>query len=174
MSTEFLCIIPANPRFVPTTEVREAALAAFRKMVPQAESVDAAVHREICFVDSGMRFELVLCPLCESELDQIWWGDAMNTAERNAFENLAIKLPCCDASSTLNNLHYKMPAGFARFILQAREPKLNRYLTVDKLQALESMLGTPLKQIWAQHKKLGKEQVRVYRAMASKVASGRR
>jgi hypothetical protein len=174
MSTEYLCIIPTNPTHVPTTEAREAALAAFRKMLPQAASVDAVVHKEIRFIDAGIRFELVSCPLCGSELDQIWWGDAMNTAEENAFKNLSLKLPCCDGSSTLNNLHYKMPAGFARFLLHAREPKAGRYLTVDKLQALESLLGTPLKQIWAQHKKQGEDQVRVYRAASSGGASGRR
>lgn len=172
MSTEYLCIIPVDPDYVPTAELREAGLAAFKKMLPSAESVEAIVHREIRFVDSGMRFELVACPICGSELDQIWWGDAMNTAEGKAFKNLSVKLPCCDAPSTLDSLHYKMPAGFARFLLQACEPKPGRYLTVDKLQALESLLDTPLKQIWAQRKKQRKDQVRDFRAAG--VGSGRR
>jgi hypothetical protein len=88
-------------------------------MLPTAESVDAVVHNEIRFIDPGMRFELVVCPFCESELDQIWWGDMMIEAEGSGFEDLNGKLPCCDASSTLNNLHYKMPAGFARERTQA-------------------------------------------------------
>jgi hypothetical protein len=166
MNTEYLCIIPANPQYVPTVDGQESALAAFTKMLPMAESVDVVVHKEIRFIDAGMKFELVSCPLCESELDQIWWGDAMNTAQRSSFEKLDIRLPCCDAPSTLNNLNYKMPSGFARFLLQAREPKLGRYLTVDKLQALESILGTPLKQIWAQHRNREQDQVRVYRSTA--------
>lgn len=174
MSTEFLSIISTSPKYVPTADIREVALAAFKKMLPMAESVDVVEHNEICFVDSGMQFELVVCPLCESELDQIWWGDAMNTAETNNFENMTINLPCCNAANTLDNLHYKMPAGFARFLLQAREPKLGKYLAVDKLQVLESILGTPIKQIWAQHKKQGNEQVHVYRPKTSKDASGRR
>jgi hypothetical protein len=172
MTIEFLCIIPVNPKYVPTADGRESSLAAFTKMLPMAESVDAVVHKEIRFIDAGMKFELVLCPLCGSELDQIWWGDAMNTAQRSSFENLAVKLPCCDAPSTLNNLNYKMPSGFARFLLQAREPKLGRYLTVDKLQTLESILGTTLKQIWAQHRNREQDQVRVYRTAAA--GSGRR
>lgn len=174
MNTEFLCIIPVNPTYVPTADVRETALTAFTKMLPMAESVDAVVHKEIRFIDAGMKFELVLCPLCDSELDQIWWGDAMNTAQRSAFEKLAIRLPCCDTPSTLNNLTYRMPSGFARFLLEAREPKLGRYLTVDKLQTLESILGTPLKQIWSLHRKREQDQVRTYRAAASRAGSGYR
>lgn len=167
MSTEFLCIIPVDPKYVPNTHGQESALAAFTKMLPMAESVDAVVHKEIRFIDAGMRFEMVSCPLCGSELDQIWWGDAMDAAQRNAFENLAVRLPCCDAASTLDNLTYRMPSGFARFSLQAREPKLGRYLTVDKLQTLESILGTPLKQIWSQHKKRGHDEIRTYRRAAA-------
>jgi hypothetical protein len=166
MSTEFLCIIPVNPKHVPDSDKRESALTAFTKLLPMAESVEAVVHKEIRFIDAGMKFELVLCPFCDCELDQIWWGDAMNTAQRSSFENLSVSLPCCDAPSTLNNLNYKMPSGFARFLLQAREPKLGRYLAADKLQALESILDTPLKQIWAHHRKREQDQVRIYRAAA--------
>jgi hypothetical protein len=167
MSTEFLCIIPVDPKYVPTADGQESALAAFTKMLPMAESVDVVVHQEIRFIDAGMRFEMVSCPFCDSELDQIWWGDAMDAAQRNAFKNLAVRLPCCDAAGTLNNLIYRMPSGFARFLLQAREPKLGRYLTVDKLQTLESILGTPLKQIWSQHKKRGQDEIRTFRRTAA-------
>lgn len=172
MSTEFLCIISADPAYVPTADRRESALAAFTKMLPMAESVEAVVHEDIRFIDAGMRFEAVSCPLCNSDLDQIWWGDAMNAAQRSAFTNLAVTLPCCDAASTLNDLTYKMPSGFSRFLLQAREPKLGRYLTVDKLQALESITGTTLKQIWAQHRNREQDQASVYRAVAA--GAGRR
>jgi hypothetical protein len=174
MNTEFLCIIPVDPKYVPTADGRESALAAFTKMLPMADSVDAIEHKEIRFIDAGMKFELVLCPFCDSELDQIWWGDAMSTAQRSAFENLAVRLPCCDLPSTLNNLNYKMPSGFARFLLQAREPKLGRYLTVDGLQTLESILDTPLKQIWAQHRNREHDQARKYRSEAHVAGSGRR
>lgn len=170
MSSEFLSIIPVDPRYVPTADVQESAVAAFARMLPMAESIDAVMHREICFIDAGMKFETVSCPLCGCELDPVWWSDAMDAAQQNAFENLEVTLPCCDSASTLNNLTYRMPSGFARFALQAREPKLGRYLTVDKLQALESILGTPLKQIWSQHRKRGNGEVRTGRRA---VGSGR-
>lgn len=164
MTIEFLSVIPADPNYVPPPEKRKAALAALERMLPRAEAVDAVLHGEIRFIDSGALFETILCPLCGSELDHIWWGDAMSNAEMNGFKNLSVRLPCCDAAGRLDNLNYKMPAGFARFLLQAREPGPGRYLTVDRLQALESILGTPLKQIWSQYRKRDKEEVRVYRA----------
>ncbi len=172
MSTEFLCIISTDPSFVPAIDAQKAALAAFRKMLPMAEVVDVIEFKEIRFIDPGMRFEFVSCPLCESELDQIWWGDAMCAAERTGFRNLSVTLPCCDAPSTLNDLIYKMPAGFARFLLQAREPKLGRYLTVDKLQALESIVGTQLQQIWIQRKDNEDELDLAYTSTARAVAAG--
>lgn len=169
MSTEFLCITSTDPSFVPTIDTREAAVAAFRKMLPTAGAVDAIYFREIRFIDPGMRFELVSCPLCESELDQIWWGDAMCIAEKSGFRNLSVMLPCCDAPSTLNNLIYKMPAGFARFLLRASDSKLGRYLTVDKLQALEAILGTQLQQIWTQQKDNENE---MYQEFTPKITAG--
>src|SRR5512137_3036590 len=102
MSIECLCVIPVNPKCVPAADSRAAALAALKEMLPAAESVDVLVHKDVRFIESGVQFELISCPLCKTELDQIWWGDAMNAAHKTGFEDLRIKLPCCDASSTLN------------------------------------------------------------------------
>jgi hypothetical protein len=152
MSTECLYVIPASPKFVPTANVCELALEAFKDMLPGAESVDVVVHTDISFIDSGVRFEQVLCYFCGAELDQIWWGDAMNAAHKTAFNDLRVQLPCCDAASTLNDLHYKMPSGFARFLLKAQGGRLGTQLPVDKMRGLETILNTPLKQIWAQYR----------------------
>lgn len=173
MSTEFLYVVPADPGYVPTVDSRKIALSAFRAMLPQAESVDAVLNDRVRFIDPGMRFETVECHRCGMELDPIWWGDAMTDAEGKGFENLSVRLPCCDASASLNDLRYRMPAGFARFSLEARKPGPGRYLTVDRLQSLEKILGTPLKQIWAEIKARGTEQVRVGRAPVPRAASGR-
>ncbi|HTP66385.1 MAG TPA: hypothetical protein VMJ66_13415 [Geobacteraceae bacterium] len=162
MPIEFLSVIPVTPGFVPAAASREVALEAFREMLPGAASVDVVVHEEISFIDSGVRFEKISCPICSMELDQIWWGDAMNTAGKRCFKDLKVQLPCCDAMSTLNDLNYRMPSGFARFLLKAREPKAGQHLAVDKMGALENILGTPLKQIWAHYKEFEQGQVRVH------------
>lgn len=173
MSFECLCVIPTNPKFVPATDKREVALEAFREMLPAADAVDCVVHNEISFIDSGVRFETVSCPFCETELDQIWWGDAMNAAGRRGFNDLAVQLPCCDAMGTLNDLHYRMPSGFARFLLKAREPNAGQLFPADKMHALENILDTPLKQIWADYKEFDRGQVRVYSRIGA-AGTGRR
>ena len=152
MSTECLYVIPASPKYVPTANVRELALEAFKEMLPGAESVDIVVHTDISFIDSGVRLEQVSCNFCGAELDQIWWGDAMNAAYKTAFNDLKVRLPCCDVTSTLNDLHYKMPSGFARFLLKAQGGRLGTQLPVDKMRGLETILNSPLKQIWAQYR----------------------
>jgi hypothetical protein len=151
---------------VPAADKREVALEAFREMLPGAFSVDAVVHEEISFIDSGVRFEKVSCPFCGIELDQIWWGDAMNVASKRGFAELAVQLPCCDAMSTLNDLQYQMPSGFARFLLKAREPKAGQLFAADNMHALEDILDTPLKQVWASYKEFEQGQVRVHSRMA--------
>jgi hypothetical protein len=162
MPTEYLYVIPASPKYVPTADVRELALEAFKDMLPGADSVDAVVQKEVSFIDSGVRFEQVSCHFCGSALDQIWWGDAMNAAHKTAFNDLKVQLPCCDATSNLNDLHYKMPSGFARFHLKARWGKLGQQLPVDKMRGLETILDTPLKQIWAQYREVEEGQVRIH------------
>jgi hypothetical protein len=162
MLTEYLYVIPSSPKYVPTEDLHEHALEALKVMLPRAEAVDVVVHEEISFIDSGIRFEQVLCNFCAAELDQIWWGDAMNMAHKSAFNDLKVQLPCCDAKSNLNDLHYKMPSGFARFLLKAQGGKLGQYLPVEKMRSLETILNTPLKQIWAQCRELEEGQVRIY------------
>ncbi|HEX9024025.1 MAG TPA: hypothetical protein VF799_09315 [Geobacteraceae bacterium] len=174
MPIECLCVIPANPRYVPAVDKREAALEAFREMFPKADGVDVVVHDEISFIDSGVGFEKVSCPVCNIELDQIWWGDAMNAASQGRFNDLKIQLPCCDAMSALNELDYRMPSGFARFLLKAREPKAGQRLAPDKLHALESILDTPLREIWGRYKEFGQGQVRVYSRAGARTAPGMR
>jgi hypothetical protein len=46
----------------------------------------------------------------------------MDASYRSAFEDLAVRTPCCHTDTTLNELDYDWPAGFARFVLEARNP----------------------------------------------------
>ncbi len=173
MTKEYFYVIPASPKYVPTADVRELALQAFKGMLRGAESVDAVVHKEVSFIDSGVRFDQVACPFCGAELDQIWWGDAMNAAYQTAFNDLKVQLPCCDATSNLNDLDYRMPSGFARFQLTAQWGELGQQLPVDKMRGLETILNTPLKQIWAQYREVDEGQVRVYSKMEKRGVTGR-
>ena len=55
--------------------------------------------------------------------------------------------PCCGAATSLHDLDYDWPAGFARFVLQAREPALAGWLDDAAVARLEKALGTRVRQI---------------------------
>ena len=50
----------------------------------------------------------------------------MDRAYRSGFRQLAVILPCCGRSCSLNDSIYDWPMGFARYILEAEDPGISR------------------------------------------------
>lgn len=155
MSTIYLRLIPQSPTFVPTPHARWQAKELFERMIDGADELDATVTEDVQFVDAGGNLHLIACPKCGHNLDD-WWTEAATAAYENRFRDLNVELPCCGATCSLNDLHYELPVGFARFVLEARDPHMliglqpkKRDLTPDDLQLLEQTLGCPLRRIWA-------------------------
>jgi hypothetical protein len=71
----------------------------------------------------------------------------MDTAGASEFKNLSITTPCCGHSTTLNDLNYVWPAGFARFVLEVRSPNIKQ-TTPEQDQTLSEALGLELRKIW--------------------------
>lgn len=67
--------------------------------------------------------------------------------EETRFADLAAILPCCGRLSSLNDLQYDWPAGFARFQLRVRDP--GKDIDEAMLQELERILACSLKKVWA-------------------------
>ena len=79
-----------------------------------------------------------------------WWGQEMDRVYQvNGFQDLNILLPCCQRTSSLNDLIYDWPAGFARFLLEARSPEGD--LTHEQIALFESLLGCSIRKIWAHY-----------------------
>jgi hypothetical protein len=146
MSNSWLRIIPRDPMYVPPAAVREQACVVLKSLLPEAENVQAIVHDGIVFIDPGGNFEDVRCPLCESCLGTDWWQEAMGASARMASPTLAVVVPCCRSRTSLNELDYRWPAGFARFVLEAREPA-SGFLDAGAVVQLEAVLGRPVRQI---------------------------
>ena len=72
----------------------------------------------------------------------------MDLSRLKSFRNLKITTPCCRAPSTLNDLDYEWPAGFARFVLEASNPNVSE-LPGQQVRALSRILGCKLRQIWS-------------------------
>ncbi|MDY7041417.1 MAG: hypothetical protein SVX38_11190, partial [Chloroflexota bacterium] len=134
---------------VPGAAVIHRAYDLLSNYLPGSDEIDYEVTETIRFIDQGENWERVLCPVCGTELDTIWWQEAMDTAYQLGFTDLLVNLPCCSAVSSLNDLQYEWPAGFARFTLEARNPGTD--LNDDELKLLEQVLGCKLRKIWAHY-----------------------
>jgi hypothetical protein len=149
MSDNYLRLIPVSPYYIPNATSSEEAQRLFTSFVPHADEVRVSITNEIEFIDQGSNWEQVICPRCGSELGVRWWQEAMDTAYATKFTNLFVLMPCCHNECSLNDLRYEGPAGFARFVLEARNP--NADLNEAQLHALAQKLGCALRKIWTHY-----------------------
>jgi hypothetical protein len=145
----FLRIIPSDPSRVPSALARERAIHLLRRAVPMADDVSAQVTEDVRFVDCGANFESVRCPACGTDLGE-WWAEAMEMGQRQQFRDLRITTPCCGLHTSLNDLLYSWPAGFARYTLEALNPRRDG-LPPRVWERLKHTLGTDLRLIRADY-----------------------
>lgn len=148
MSTNVLKIIPTTPQYVPAAAAQLQASGLVRLRFPDTE-VNLLVTEETEFVDPGTNLEKIECPFCGTEIETSWWQQAMDAADKTKFTDLSVLLPCCGEYSSLYDLHYHWPAGFARFTLEIVNPKSDP--DSDFLNLLEKILGSQLLIIWAHY-----------------------
>jgi hypothetical protein len=150
MSENFITLVPTNPLFVPTADALKESRRLFATFVPEAEKIEAGVTEEVTFVDQGGSFERVSCPKCNLELATHWWQQAMDKSYESRFQRLDVVTPCCTFATSLNDLDYHWPAGFARCWLRARGPG-QKQVSPEQIARLERILGTALRQIWTHY-----------------------
>jgi len=151
MSDSYLKIIPTQPDYMPSQQAQERLPDLLKALVPRAENVDVVAHDEVGFVDQGENFDSVACPHCKQALDMEWWQDAMGAASEKGFSDLAVHLPCCRTNISLNDLDYRMPAGFARFVIEVRNPERDDVLDAHAIAELRDVIGAPIRQIFARY-----------------------
>lgn len=149
MSDNILKLIPISPHYVPSTAAIQKVCDLLSEYFPEARGIEYSVTEEVRFIDQGANWKRVLCPVCETELDATWWSQAMDAAYRTGFTDLSVNLPCCNIVSSLNDLQYDWPAGFARFAMEIHSPGGD--LSDDKLKSLEQIVGCGLRRIWAHY-----------------------
>jgi hypothetical protein len=150
VSDDYLRFIPTEPAFVPDPAAAEQARRRLAALVPNADEVTATYTDQVQFVDQGANFDRVSCPRCRTTLGIDWWHEAMDASFEAAFERLDVRVPCCGATLSLNDLDYDWPAGFARFVLEAMNPGVRDLPTPDA-EELASILGAPFRRIWAHY-----------------------
>lgn len=150
MSEHFITLIPADPYFTPADGAFNKARELFAAFLATAEDTEGRIGDEVQFVDQGENFERVSCPKCGSELSIDWWQQAMNKSYESRFQHLEVITPCCGHNTSLNDLDYRWPAGFARCYLRARGPQ-QKEVPPEQIKELEQVIGTTLRQIWSHY-----------------------
>ncbi|WP_440300202.1 hypothetical protein [Huintestinicola butyrica] len=97
------------------------------------------------FIDCGSNLEYIKCPCCNADISFEWWGEQVDKAIENDFESLDVTMPCCGKSSSLNDLKYHFPCGFAcaEFVVENPESELGN----ENIIELEKILDTKLRVI---------------------------
>jgi hypothetical protein len=149
VSDDFLRLIPTNPEYVPDSTAQAIVRQMVALFLPQAQEINVLTADEVQFVDQGANFERVLCPACGVKLEMDWWQGVMEKAYEKHFLDLSVKLPCCGAAASLNDLTYEWPAGFARFMVEAVNPQAD--LTDQQIEALEEWARCSFRKIWAHY-----------------------
>lgn len=150
MSDNWLRFIATDPDWVPEAAARDAAVGLLVRWLPEADEVTSNISDHVDFIDQGANFERVTCPACGATLSDDWWGVAVDRARETDFEDLSVLTPCCGSTTSLNDLDYDWPAGFARFVIEALNPGVAD-LTADQTAELAGVLGTGLRRIWAHY-----------------------
>jgi hypothetical protein len=140
MSDSFLHVIPSTPTILPDSDAARKAEALLRTFLPDAERISDRMEDAVTFVDAGSNLERVLCSACGHDLlADGTWQRLMSAAWEARFSRLEVVVPCCGCSTSLNDLRYDWPCGFATYVLEARNP--GRTLAPHETEELSSALG---------------------------------
>jgi hypothetical protein len=152
MSDNILSVIPTDPHWQPGHEQADRARELLAQFAPDPDRLDSELtaewHETITAVDCGANLERITCPLCSAAIDTEWWSDLLEERSVEGLDDLATDVPCCGGHTSLNELEYEWPCGFARFEIALWNPSRN-WLTDQELSAIAQVLGHPVHQILA-------------------------
>lgn len=148
MSINILKIIPTDPSYIPGNINQQKAKIYLSKIFNQ-EEIEFEITDTIEFIDQGSNFERVSCNFCGTCIETTAWQDAMDSAYEKNFINLSFTSPCCNKQTSLNDLNYIWPAGFAKFVINISDAQ--HKIDVNDLKDLQEFLGTPLRVIIAHY-----------------------
>ena len=150
MSDNILRIIPDAPDFIPDFNSMDQAVLFLGTVIDNGDEIESKVNENIIFVDPGSNLESVSCPSCSSDITD-WWSKEMDNLYKNHFSTLEITTPCCQNSLSMNDLDYNFQAGFARFVIEIRNPSIGGLLDDTIVKQVESLLGCKVRQIMAHY-----------------------
>ncbi|WP_369383226.1 hypothetical protein [Streptomyces sp. cg36] len=149
MSDTYLTVIPTDPLWQPGKEAGDRAMAALSGMLPDSDARLGLVnqwHDGVELILCGSNLEKISCPHCGAQCATGWWTDLVSERYDQGFVRLMAALPCCGVDTSLNDLVYDWPMGFARFRIEVMYPGRS-WLTAEELSRLADTLGHRVRQI---------------------------
>lgn len=146
MSAIVYKLIPQDPFF----ELPEELVVPFKqKMKTINDDNRLEITERVQFIDAGEEFHGICCPFCDAALDPLWWHQKMAAfyARTQGFYDLTVTTPCCEKSTSLNELVYDWPQGFASVSVQTTH---EASLPILKEAALE-LTGVPWRWVKARY-----------------------
>jgi len=148
MSSTVLKIISTIPTYVPNKSERENAEIFLEKMYDKTD-IELQSSETVEFVDQGENFDSVSCNLCGHKFEMEVWQTLVDKAHDQKFSELRFVTPCCNKNTSLNDLIYVSPAGFAKFTITIADPKSE--MDQKSTTELERILNTKVKSFWAHY-----------------------
>jgi hypothetical protein len=148
-SENLLKLTPDTPQYLPGDATLQRACDLLASLFPTARKTCCETTETVRFVDARQNWERTLCPVCLSELDEDWWVQAMRAASHTDFRALSVVTPCCGNPTSLNDLRYEWPVGFARLVCSVYSPGGD--IDAQQINVLEQTLGCRLCEIWAHY-----------------------
>ncbi|MDE6761683.1 MAG: hypothetical protein K2J90_13570 [Lachnospiraceae bacterium] len=141
-------IIPVKYDYIADEEQTQAAIMYIKEIVPDCQ-IEAEVFETTQFVDCGGELEVIKCPDCGEDISFGWWGEVMEKAAEKEFSDLSVKLLCCGRDSSLNDLEYYLPCGYAR--MEITIANLERKFSEKELVNIGELLGEKVRIILARY-----------------------
>ena len=145
MSRNILNLMAANPLALPSQERRGWVRAFVRDLFSGADEITIHATEEPAFFPAIENHELTLCPNCSTDITK-WAWDALDPWYARDRRDLSVVTPCCAAPTTLNDLDYRKPQGFACFSIEVLNP--THAIDTAELAAISARAGTPMRIVW--------------------------
>ncbi|MEQ7010508.1 hypothetical protein ABN028_30450 [Actinopolymorpha sp. B17G11] len=146
-------MIPTAPYWQPDRAAADRAAAIAAELAPGppggvAVQIDITWHDTLTLVDCGANLEKISCPLCRAPIDTEWWADQIGVRHDDGYTTLVVEVPCCGGTTSLDDLDYDWPCGFARFEIAIWNPE-RTWFSDEELATIADALGNNVRQIRA-------------------------
>ena len=152
ISESIAYILPKNENYSPQINEQNIISNFFKSRNILNLAIYYIYNDTIRFYDCGENFENILCPFCGYEIETGWWQEEMCKASETGFNMLKINTPCCNKESSLNEIEYNFPQGFALYAIKIEDFDMDKFpINETLLSGLENITGMKWKIVFSHY-----------------------